>query len=88
MFHSLKAAGPSYPQRLILLADWGLSHNSKALCHHPHICLIMLLYLLPHQGLAVDIEALMSQVGPHPYTGWILLMFLPQKAAPYPPIPC
>ncbi len=31
MFHSLKAAGPSYPQRLILIADWGLSHNSKLL---------------------------------------------------------
>ena len=36
MFHSLKAAGPSYPQRLILLADWGLSHNSKPLCQYEH----------------------------------------------------
>ena len=28
-FHSLKAAGSSYPQRLLLIADWGLSHNSR-----------------------------------------------------------
>ncbi|CAL5218603.1 g300 [Coccomyxa viridis] len=34
MFHSLKAAGPSYPQRLILLADWGLSHNSSTTLDH------------------------------------------------------
>ena len=30
-FQSLKAAGPNYPQRLLLIADWGLSHNSAHL---------------------------------------------------------
>ncbi len=40
-FQSLKAAGPSYPQRLLLIADWGLSHNSGAcssLQSHRAVC--------------------------------------------------
>lgn len=27
-------AGPSYPQRIITLADWGLSHNSTVTRDH------------------------------------------------------
>ncbi|CAK0736397.1 hypothetical protein CVIRNUC_000740 [Coccomyxa viridis] len=33
-FQSLKAAGPNYPQRLLLIADWGLSHNSSSTLDH------------------------------------------------------
>lgn len=35
-FKTLKAAGPDYPQRLLLIADWGLSYNCEPLHHHHH----------------------------------------------------
>ncbi|CAK0783284.1 hypothetical protein CVIRNUC_006483 [Coccomyxa viridis] len=33
-FRSLKAAGADYPQRLLLIADWGLSYNSSTTLDH------------------------------------------------------
>lgn len=30
----LRVAGPQYPQRLLLIADWGLSHNSSTTLDH------------------------------------------------------
>jgi len=33
-FTTLQAPGPSYPQRIITLADWGLSHNSTVTRDH------------------------------------------------------
>lgn len=33
-FTSLQAPGPTYPQRIIALADWGLSHNSTVTRDH------------------------------------------------------
>ena len=36
-FRSLKAAGADYPQRLLLIADWGLSYNCEPTAVSPNL---------------------------------------------------
>lgn len=36
-FRSLKAAGADYPQRLLLIADWGLSYNCEPAAVSPNL---------------------------------------------------
>ena len=35
-FKTLQAAGQAYPQRLLLIADWGLSYNCELALHSVH----------------------------------------------------